>query len=127
MDDLTPAQRLRAAADLIESTLAEASPTPWTYFEDHGRDYTDEGWSDVGTLDAEGQHNSMTYAPGYEANDRPEHDASLLVLMSAAATPLVPVLREVAHRYDMKINTGADGGVLALADAVMTQVVRVSR
>lgn len=96
---MTPAQRLDLVADTLEAAIRGASPMPWTFFEDHGRDYTDEGWSHVGTLDAEGHHNSLTYAPGYEANEHAEHDAALMVMLSCGLSSLVAMLREAASEF----------------------------
>lgn len=100
----TPAERLRDAAGILSVAAEYASPQPWTYFEDHGRDYSDEGWSHVGALDANGQHVMMTYAPGYEGNDRAEHDAALAITLSGIARPLVGLLREAAAQYDAITN-----------------------
>lgn len=100
MTEQTPAQRLRDAATIVEQTIADASPLPWTYFEDHGRDHSDEGWSEVGMLDANGKHVAHTYGPGYEGNDQPEHDAALAILLTATARPLIGLMREAAIRYD---------------------------
>lgn len=90
---MTPAERLRTAADLIENAIGKASPEPWTYFEDHGRDHSDEGWSEVGVLDAEGKRVALTYPTG-EEHDRHEFDAALIVFLSATGPSLIAMMRQ---------------------------------
>ncbi len=52
--EATPAQELRAAAQLMRERAQWATPGPWATREEHGRDIADEGWSDVRVTAASG-------------------------------------------------------------------------
>lgn len=55
---------MNAARDLANT----GTPGPWSYYEDHGRDITDEGWSLVGAAVAD-RLILLTYPTGSEHED----------------------------------------------------------
>lgn len=81
-----------AARDLMDT----GTPGPWTEFVQHGRDYTDEGYSIVGVTSA--AHDiALTYPTGTE-HDEHESDARKIVL-SVNALPLVDALCEATREH----------------------------
>lgn len=116
-DDDTVGGRLRAAMALIDQMDRAASPAPWSYNEDHGRDHCDEGWSEITAVDANGKPVVLTYGAGYEMDHAPEVNASLMIVLRSAAAPIVEMLRHAAEQYEQHGLRNALA--LALADAVL--------
>lgn len=102
---MTPAQKLRAAADTIERTATAATRGHWTWSEHHGRDIADEGWSQVDinstALPRMGIVASTCY-PGGPDTDDPQADAAHIALWGPPTALLVARLaREVAETLDL--------------------------
>lgn len=70
---------LRQAAKTLRQRANAASPAPWRTFDHHGRDMTDEGWSEIGVQN-DGHTVAITYPTGFE-NDHPEPDAAYIATM----------------------------------------------
>jgi hypothetical protein len=73
------AAELRKAAETLRERAESASPPPWRPYEQHGRDITDEGWSEIGVAN-DGHDVAHTYPTGFE-NDYPEPDAVYIATM----------------------------------------------
>ena len=105
--------RLLDAAALIAGSIQQAAPLPWEYHEEHGRDYTDEGWSVVGAKSAAGEDVMWTYGPGYETEDA-ESNAALAIILTTAAPDVVALLRRAAER----VLVDPDDPLLIAAEAI---------
>jgi hypothetical protein len=73
------AELLRRAAAKIRTDVAAASPGKWEPFVEHGRDYTDQGWSWIGVKNPDHEV-AATYPIGSE-HERHEADAALIAAM----------------------------------------------
>ena len=114
------AETLRAAATRLRELAEAATPGPWQTFEQHGRDYTDEGWSQIGGVkNPRGHDVALTYDIGFD-NDYHEADAAYIAAMSpTVALALADWLDETA------VIAGENGGwtpgeALAVANAILT-------
>lgn len=65
---------LRRAATLMRERAVDATPGPWKAWQQHGRDYTDEGWSQVG-VKSQTRDVALTYPTGFD-HDCHEDDAA---------------------------------------------------
>ncbi len=120
---MNPAERLRAAADRLETLDHAATPGTWTMFEEHGRDHTDEGWSYIGVqvLQQSGQ-GALIVAQCQDPLDRvenPQADAELIAALRPLAPWAVRFLRDAAAWLDRHPEVDGDTDALALADAIL--------
>ena len=100
------AAELRQAAETLRERAKAASPGPWRTFEHHGRDMTDEGWSEIGAQN-DGHTVAITYPTGFE-NDYPEPDAAYIATMhSGVGLALADWLDQCADRLDKGHHTGS--------------------
>lgn len=113
MDQQDRVRRLTDAAALVAGSIEQAAPLPWGYYEEHGRDYTDEGWSVVGAKSSAGEDVLWTYGPGYETESA-EGDAALAILLTSAAPDIVTLLRRAAER----VLDDPDDPLLVAAEAI---------
>jgi hypothetical protein len=87
---------LEAAADRIEALAADATPGPWRACEDHGVDFTGEGWSAI-TVHAAERRVARIHDTGVGDGDDVLANAAWIALASPAIAPhLAAWLREVA-------------------------------
>jgi hypothetical protein len=70
------AEKLREAAKVLRERAETATAGPWAFYEMHGRDFTDEGWSIIGVR-AEAGEVAMTYPVSKE---RDEHEADAIYI-----------------------------------------------
>jgi hypothetical protein len=104
---VTGGDQARAEGAELRESLAKATPGPWRTYEAHGRDFTDEGWSEVG-IAADGMETvAYTAACGFESNDRCDEDAALIV----AAVNALPGLLDRLERVE-----GAAQRILNIVD-----------
>lgn len=115
----TAAARMRDAAQIIEALSLDATPALWGMKAQHGRDMTDEGYSDIGVTDSRGMFISMTHTVGHET-EHPHADASLTAVLRCGAPALVTLLREMADHWETDPSDGlCSAAALVLADAVL--------
>jgi hypothetical protein len=94
------ASTLRAAAALIRQRAShpDLPPQRWEMYEEHGRDFTDEGWSEVG-IKALGVTLAYTCSTGFEDNDDPQavaaHIASWHPDVALAVADLIDTVLKV--------------------------------
>jgi hypothetical protein len=85
----------------IKARRAKITPGDWGVEEEHGRDFTDEGWSIVRVGSKVGDKVSFvatTYAPGWEGNEQPEADA---VFIAAAPADVGWLLEQHQRQQDL--------------------------
>jgi len=112
------AARMQDAADLLDASILRATPGPWVYYDEHGRDYSDEAWSVVGIQSPTERPVAFTYGPGYET-DNPEDNAALIAILSSAGPHLPAALRAAAGLA----NAGRDDDPLLVAMVAVTNAI----
>lgn len=85
---MTPVERLRAAADRLEALDKAASESPWEISEEHGCDFSGEGYSYI-TLSMRDTDGDV--AKWYGETTREHADAELIL----ALRPLAPVIAQI--------------------------------
>lgn len=105
---VTPAEELRTAAARLREMAAAAKDGPWTVREEHGRDITDEAWSEVRVVAPSGDV-AITYMSSVLEGDPHEDNAAYIAAMGPhVAEPLAGWLDDEACLADM---LAADGAV----------------
>lgn len=89
---------LRKAAATLRDHANGTSPGPWRTFAHHGRDMTDEGWSEIGVQN-DGHTVAITYPTGFE-NDYPERDAAFIAAMDPSVARLLADWLEHEAKWD---------------------------
>jgi hypothetical protein len=109
MPDLTPAEKLTAAADLLDALIADVYPLPWHEGPVRLRPHR-------GIFDAKNRE----IATAYEQSDTPKVSALVVALVNAGPT-LVALLRFNANIIDALPLDRAEmfEAELALADAIL--------
>lgn len=122
------AELLRRAAALMRARAEAASPGPWSVNVEHGRDYTDEAWSNTDVTADDGK-SAAWYCDEQEGVENAEHIASW---HPAVALAVAKALDDVAQAWEncdgwtrdidddsIPFEDTVDGGWLSVARAYL--------
>lgn len=93
-------ERVMAAYDALSDLLTDTSARPWETFAEHGRDFTDEGWSHIGVRNTVGEiacTEPLQNVGSMEPD--PAADARLIAEAVNGWVPALTLARYVADRH----------------------------